>query len=186
MRFEMGSPCAWGRGDDRSGTAATAPPSKQKEAKTFPGQRCAKASKPTNSSRTFFSIRGSIGMNPYSGTSTLAKVLRAAAFGGGLVYGSIKLGYLKVRRFYSGNLERRGAGRVVCIRGQGRFCCIVRFLDVSSGAWTAHGDSSWLLGSRYSNSLGFHPHVVSRAWHHRTQNRRPRRQQRKQRSIERL
>ena len=35
-------------------------------------------------------------MNPYSGTSTLAKVLRAAAVGGGLVYGSFKLGYLKV------------------------------------------------------------------------------------------
>jgi len=35
-------------------------------------------------------------MNPYSGTSTLAKVLRAAALGGGVVYGSIKLGYLKV------------------------------------------------------------------------------------------
>lgn len=35
-------------------------------------------------------------MNPYSGTSTLAKVLRAAAVGGGVLYGSIKLGYLKV------------------------------------------------------------------------------------------
>jgi hypothetical protein len=34
-------------------------------------------------------------MNPYSGTSTLAKVLRAAAVGGGIVYGSFKLGYLK-------------------------------------------------------------------------------------------
>lgn len=38
-------------------------------------------------------------MNPYSGTSTLAKVLRAAAVGGGIVYGSVKLGYLKVRVF---------------------------------------------------------------------------------------
>lgn len=35
-------------------------------------------------------------MNPYSGTSTLAKVLRVAAVGGGVLYGSVKLGYLKV------------------------------------------------------------------------------------------
>ena len=36
-------------------------------------------------------------MNPYSGTSTLAKVLRAACLGGGVVYGSVKMGWLKVR-----------------------------------------------------------------------------------------
>ncbi|XVF00976.1 hypothetical protein REPUB_Repub04eG0048800 [Reevesia pubescens] len=33
---------------------------------------------------------------PYSGTSTLALVARASAFSFGLVYGSIKLKYLKV------------------------------------------------------------------------------------------
>ncbi|CAB4290017.1 unnamed protein product [Prunus armeniaca] len=32
---------------------------------------------------------------PYSGTSTLALVARASAFSFGLVYGSIKLKYLK-------------------------------------------------------------------------------------------
>ena len=40
--------------------------------------------------------------SPYSGTSTLAKVLRAACLGGGVVYGSLKLGYLKVREFRAG------------------------------------------------------------------------------------
>ncbi|PQQ07067.1 hypothetical protein Pyn_17002 [Prunus yedoensis var. nudiflora] len=35
---------------------------------------------------------------PYSGTSTLALVARASAFSFGLVYGSIKLKYLKVAR----------------------------------------------------------------------------------------
>lgn len=49
-------------------------------------------------------------MNPYSGTSTLAKVLRAAALGGGLVYGSVKLGYLKVRRFVPSNEGTSGTG----------------------------------------------------------------------------
>ncbi|XP_043710047.1 uncharacterized protein LOC122658946 isoform X2 [Telopea speciosissima] len=33
---------------------------------------------------------------PYSGTSTLALVARASAFTFGLVYGSVKLKYLKV------------------------------------------------------------------------------------------
>ncbi|GKV24077.1 hypothetical protein SLEP1_g33737 [Rubroshorea leprosula] len=34
---------------------------------------------------------------PYSGTSTLALVARASAFSFGLVYGSIKLKYLKAK-----------------------------------------------------------------------------------------
>ncbi|XVE67078.1 hypothetical protein DITRI_Ditri08aG0131100 [Diplodiscus trichospermus] len=38
---------------------------------------------------------------PYSGTSTLALVARASAFSFGLVYGSIKLKYLKVFPFIS-------------------------------------------------------------------------------------
>ncbi|EFN51225.1 hypothetical protein CHLNCDRAFT_141223 [Chlorella variabilis] len=37
-------------------------------------------------------------MNPYSGTSTLAKVLRFSAVGVGLVYGSIKMSYYKASR----------------------------------------------------------------------------------------
>ncbi|TYG88711.1 hypothetical protein ES288_A12G042800v1 [Gossypium darwinii] len=35
---------------------------------------------------------------PYSGTSTLALVARASAFSFGLVYGSIKLKYLKMNQ----------------------------------------------------------------------------------------
>ncbi|KAJ1375296.1 hypothetical protein SESBI_51174 [Sesbania bispinosa] len=48
---------------------------------------------------------------PYSGTSTLALVARVSAFSFGLVYGSIKLKYLKV--FY------RIPRSVQCIRSLG-------------------------------------------------------------------
>jgi hypothetical protein len=34
-------------------------------------------------------------MNPYSGTSSLAKVLRFSAVGVGLVYGAVKMSYYK-------------------------------------------------------------------------------------------
>ncbi|XP_021889253.1 uncharacterized protein LOC110808171 [Carica papaya] len=36
-------------------------------------------------------------LGPYSGTSTLALVARASAFSFGLVYGSMKLKYLKAK-----------------------------------------------------------------------------------------
>lgn len=74
-------------------------------------------------------------MNPYSGTSTLAKVLRAAALGGGLVYGSVKLGYLKVRRFVPSNEGPAGRGAARCRRqaasaaAAAAFRRFIRFLD---------------------------------------------------------
>ncbi|KAH0977202.1 hypothetical protein GBA52_026927 [Prunus armeniaca] len=53
---------------------------------------------------------------PYSGTSTLALVARASAFSFGLVYGSIKLKYLKGKggkktRMYTELSEKRRKGR---------------------------------------------------------------------------
>ena len=54
-------------------------------------------------------------MNPYSGTSTLAKVLRAAAIGGGIVYGSVKLGYFKVRRNCPGEPRTKGPEQRVVV-----------------------------------------------------------------------
>ena len=81
-------------------------------------------------------------MNPYSGTSTLAKVLRAAALGGGLVYGSVKLGYLKVRRFVPSNEgdQRDGGQHVAVARPHRRRRR--RRSDGSFGSLTACGRSS--------------------------------------------
>ncbi|PWA51859.1 hypothetical protein CTI12_AA454370 [Artemisia annua] len=44
---------------------------------------------------------------PYSGTSTLALVARVSAFSAGLVYGSLKLKYLKSKA----NSQRKAAAK---------------------------------------------------------------------------
>ncbi|MEO2190849.1 MAG: hypothetical protein ABGY24_00245 [bacterium] len=125
-------------------------------------------------------------MNPYSGTSTLAKVLRAAALGGGLVYGSVKLGYLKVRRFVPSNEGPAGRGAARCRRqaasaaAAAAFRRFIRFLDGLRAlvlrllTTRPRSDHDSLTHSRL-------PVCVCRVWHRRT----PRRRQRRRRSIDR-
>ncbi|CAN6463636.1 unnamed protein product [Victoria cruziana] len=45
---------------------------------------------------------------PYSGTSTLALVARASALTIGIVYGSMKLSYLKAKAAKSHKAEKKG------------------------------------------------------------------------------
>jgi len=93
------------------------------------------------------SVCGSIDMNPYSGTSTLAKVLRAAAIGGGIVYGSVKLGYFKVRRNCPGEPRTKGPEQRVVVgpfvssgplTGPRSSYCVLRRCNRSSLPRSAH------------------------------------------------
>ncbi|KAF8377856.1 hypothetical protein HHK36_031243 [Tetracentron sinense] len=93
---------------------------------------------------------------PYSGTSTLALVARASAFTFGIVYGSVKLKYLKVLRLFlcshfeairSIRLEEEG----FCV---GLFCKLTLPFDTCQS-------SSRKLG-KMLEKLNFALHVVSR------------------------
>jgi len=135
MRFDMDGLCTWRQGDECSIPTA---PVKTKRSWNVPSEASSKAFGSFHLFHLFLSffLCATIDdMNPYSGTSTLAKVLRAAALGGGLVYGSVKLGYLKVRRFVPSNEGPAGRGAARCRRqaasaaAAAAFRRFIRFLD---------------------------------------------------------